>query len=185
MLRINIDQQNAKLALSITDPAISLRRKPAKLEMHTEAAVLEIRQSPGTMVIDQSPCRASYGLKTITQFTGDFAQKGMQAAFEAIGEIAEEGERLARIESGENAIVAIAVENSTDEPVEVVLKSIPRPYIHYYPQPVEYNYRAGQLNVQYQRGDVDLQLNRGVVDITMVQYPSIRMWTTGSVDFSV
>jgi hypothetical protein len=185
MLRINIRQQNAKLELSIKDPAISLRPRAARLELHTEPAVVEIRQPQGTLEIDQSPCRASYGIKKLDQFTRDITAKSRRIVQEAIGKIAADGDRMARIESKENVIKALALEAGRPEPVEVVLQPVAPPHIRYYPRRPEYNVQQGKIAAQYTRGTVDVQLDRGVVNVSMGQYPSIRMWTTGTFDFSV
>lgn len=185
MIRLNIEQQYAKLELSITEPTISIRTQAPQLELHTEPAVVEIRQPQGTLEIDQYPCRASYGFKTITQLNEEFAQAGIKAALEATGKIAADGDRMARIESKENVIVALAKESTAPKPVEVVLMSVPPPIIRYHPRLPEYRVEQGTFNARFQRGTVDVQLQRGTVKGYMAQYPSIRMWTTGTFDLSV
>lgn len=184
MIRLNIEQQYAKIELSITDPTISLRTQAPRLEIDTEAAVVEIRQPKGTLEIDQSPCRASYGYKHLDRFTRDLAQEAKQIALEAIGTKAQEGDRMARIESGEDVIIALAVEATTAEQLEVGIVPIEPPYIRYHPSPPEYQVTPGKVNTNLQRGTVDLQLNRGTVQAAMAQYQSVRMWTTGSFNFS-
>lgn len=184
MLRINIDQQPAKLHLKITDPSITIRTRPARLDIQTEAAVVEIRQPRGILEIDQSPCRASYGFKKLAQQIRDFAQAGKQAALEATAKYAADGDRMARIETGENVIAALAKESTVPKPLEVGIVPVARPYIRYRPQPVEYRVIPGKITGQYQPPAINIQLNRGTVNGYMAQYQSIRLWTTGSVDFS-
>lgn len=88
----------------------------------------------GWFEIDQSPCRASYGLKSTSAWTLELSAAGRQQAMETIARIASQGDRLANIASGENAIVNIAVENSLPkEKGELVWARIDPPVIDYHP----------------------------------------------------
>lgn len=180
MLKLNIMQQPAKLALNITDPFLNIRTTPPRIQLETEPAIVEIHRTEGKLEIDQYPCRYSIGLKNNADFSYDFAQEGKQAVLVAIGEIAAEGDRLARIESKENAIANIATESNFPSPLEIVWARVAPPDIHYQPGKVEFNPIHGKVNLDLKQGTVDLELQRGEVKGQITQYQNIRFWTTKS-----
>ncbi len=186
MLFLNIATQPAKIHIQTTPPQIQLKTTRPALIMDTEPAIVEIRSPKGKLEIDQTPCRYSYGIKNNTDFSRDNAQTGYQAALEAIARIAQEGDRMAAIESHEDAIINMAIEANIAEPLDVTLARIANPDIRYTPQPVEYNPTPGKLNIQVEMGTVDNQLQRGKVDITVADYGSVKFWTSeGKPDFDV
>lgn len=180
MLRLNIEQTHAKLELDIKHPFLEIQTTPPKIQLDTQAAVVEIRQGQGTLEIDQYPSRASYGYKNMDDRTREIVQEAQRIALEVVGRITEEGNRMGRIESGENAIAAIAEERYNEPPLDVTLSPIAAPIIRYTPKPVEYNVIPAKLDLTLQRGTVDLHLQRGTVTGRLNPYNSIRMWTTGS-----
>jgi len=184
MLRLNIEQQPARLELSITNPSLTMHSQAPRLEIETEAAVVEIRQPRGRLEIDQYPCRASYGLKNLEDRIREWAEAGRQTALETIAKIAQDGDRMARIYTKEDVIVNLAKESTVAEQLEVGIVPIAPPIIRYQVNPPEYWVTPAESNMQYYPGTVDLQLNRGRVDAAMAQYQSIRFWTTGTRDFS-
>ena len=184
MLRLNIEQQPAKLALAITNASLTMRTQRPRLEMETKAAVVEIRQPRGRLEIDQYPCRAAYGLKTLTDRTRDMVKAAHRAALEAIAKTAADGDRMAHIEKEKNVIAKLAAEASVAEQLEVGLVPIPPPEIRYHIRPPEYQVTPASVNIRYYPGKLNEQYNRGAVNVSLAQYQSIRMWTTGTLDFS-
>lgn len=171
-------QQPAKLELNISDPILNIRTKQPKINLSTEPAVVEIRRIDGKMEIDQYPSRYSIGYKNMADFSRDNAQDAMQIILETIGNIAAEGDRLARIESKENAIANISSERSIQEPLDIVWARTNSPKIHFQPGRVEFNPIRGKLNLTLDRGTVDLDLQRGEVRGQITQYQNVRFWTT-------
>lgn len=84
----------------------------------------------GILTIDQTPCRASYGLLTPSALLTDLVRRQRAAVMENIGNYAATGDRLARIENPANRIESIAAERN-DEPLTVGLKNIDRPVIRF------------------------------------------------------
>lgn len=178
MLRLNIATQPIKVSITSQPARLELRPTAAKLAMQTTSAVVEIHQSRGQLSIDQSPCRASYGIKNWSEFSRDNAAAGKQAALEAVGRIAAEGDRLASIETGENAVAAIARDRMAYDWPEVVIAPIAPPEIYYEPRPPEFNPLPGKVTYSVQPGKVEGDYQPASVDLRVLQYPSIRMWTT-------
>ncbi len=180
MLRLNISQESAQIAITTRNASPNLTTTPPKLNMETEPAIVEISQPNGELTIDSTAFRASYGIKTYAQFARDNAEMSHQAVLEGIGRIAGEGDRLARIDTGENAIRNIAADNFIQEAPGITLAPLAAPEISYNARPPQFNPIPGKLSISVEQGTVQNNYQPAEVDISMARYPSIRMWTTGS-----
>lgn len=90
----------------------------------------------GSLQIDQTPCRASYGLLTPSARLEDTANVRYQQFLADVGDIAAEGDRMARAYNRANSIPEIAAEKYiSQQPPEVGLVYIARPIIDYVPAP--------------------------------------------------
>lgn len=185
MLTLNISQQYAKISITSTRADMGLTTTQPKLNIETEPAIVEISQPKGELEIDWEPFRASYGIKNSGQFARDCAELGRQTAFETIGRIAQEGDRMAKIESKEDPMIAMAAESIMQPVPEVVWSHLEPPVIHYTAHQPKYNPIRGHVNTDLKRGRVDMNFQPAKVDIRMAQYQSIKMWVTdNSVDIS-
>lgn len=177
MLQINISTQPIRLDYTIQNAKLNLQSTPAKLQMETMAATLEIRQPRGELTIDSTPCRYSIGLKNNTDLARDNAALARQAVMNGIARIAQEGTQYARIESKSNAIADIAANSGFSEVPGITLAHIEAPDISYQANPVQFNPTAGKVNFTVQPGTVEGDYQPGSVDIRVIQYPSIQFST--------
>lgn len=180
MIRLQWETQSARMEISSKAARLDLRSPKAKLLIDTEAAKLEIRQPVGILEIDGTARRASLGLKTSTQFAMDIAALGKNTVLETIGRIAQNGDRLARIQSGENAVVEIAADAAAKGPLEITLAPLAPPEIRYTMRKPEITVTPVKPQIEAEPSPVEAQGTPGNVDIRMTQYASIRFWTTGS-----
>ena len=183
MLRLNISTQPIALSTSIQEPQINLKTTLPAIQLDTEAAKIEISSAQGELSIDQTPCRESIGIKTVSTFTRDYAQEGKNAVLAGIGRMANEGDQLANISnSGGDAIVNLAIAHVTPAKGEVSLGWIDNPIISYQPQAPTITASDPSLNLQLNRGKVENDFQWGTVNFQVTQYPKVTMWTTGSID---
>lgn len=183
---LNVATQPAKLEVATQNTVLQLTTTAPQVELSTAAAKLEIHQAQGAMSIDQSPCRASYGFKSPLEFARDIANEGMRDCAEGIGRRAQQGDRLASIETHENAVVNMAAESGMDKTSEITWAHIDSPDVSYNMTPADIQFSPGELNVNLKRGTVENNSQRGSVDVRVAQYASIRMWTTeNKVDLSL
>lgn len=180
MIQLHSASQSARMEITSQPAVLELKSPRAKLSIETEAAKLEIHQPAGILEIDGTANRASIGLKTPTQFARDIAELGKNTVMETTAQIARNGDRMARIQSGENAVVEIAAEESADKPLAVTLAPLAPPEIHYMVQKPEITLISVKPQIQAEPSPVQAQVILGKVDIRMAQYASIRFWTTGS-----
>ncbi|HWR06979.1 DUF6470 family protein [Sporomusa sp.] len=178
MIRLNISQQDAKIEITTERSYLGIKTTPPVMTMESQAATLEIRQPRGELEIDYTPLRASYGIKDPAEFSRDCAEYGRQAGLEAVGRIAQEGDRMAAIESGEAAIPNIAADTNSPPAPEITWAHLEKPIVNYIVHPPEFTFVAGHLTINVQPGTVDCDYHPGTINLRVVQYPSIRMWTT-------
>ncbi|NLD49166.1 MAG: hypothetical protein GX660_18555 [Clostridiaceae bacterium] len=105
------------LTISQTYAKIGIETTPARLDMSTRLAKLELKQKPAKVnietelpkvLIDQHEAFESTGLKNALEITREAAQRGMESALQYTGKVAEDGDTLAAIENGYDAIASIA-----------------------------------------------------------------------------
>jgi hypothetical protein len=186
MLFLNVSTQPTKLEFTTQQPVLSLKTTPPKIQVSTEAATLEIHQQQGTLEIDQSPCRASYGLLDQIGFTQRNAQEGMRMAQEGVGRVVEEGNRLAGIDSHENALANIAMESTLETTGELTWARVADPIINYRPNPPDIRSTPGKVTINSQPAIVENNSHRGTIEGRVAQHYSMRMWTTeNKIDMSV
>ncbi|MPM21314.1 hypothetical protein SDC9_67758 [bioreactor metagenome] len=178
MLCLNIRQTPAQVAITTQNSRLQLRTTQAELEMQSSPATLEIRQAKGEFEMDFTQFRYSIGIKNLQDFSRDFAQEGKQAALEAIGKIVADGNRLARIESGENAVVNMAADSVFSPEGQLEWTKIEPPSINYRYDSAKIDVIQGKLDINVNRGTVENLTQLGNVDIQMKQYQSVKFWTT-------
>jgi hypothetical protein len=91
-------------------------------------------RSIGVLQIDQTPCRASYGLYTPSEFLRQTTARQKQTVSGNIAEIVADGNRMRRFDKPGNSIPEMAAEAYLSEPqLEVALVFVDRPIISYTP----------------------------------------------------
>jgi len=128
LARLEIRQTFARLGLETTRPVQEIAQPKPDLGLTQRPARLTIERVPGRLVIDQSQAWAASGLKDPLTLARDIAAEGRAAALEGIARIAEEGDRMQAIESGENAIATIATEKALPPPADFTITLMPPPF---------------------------------------------------------
>ncbi len=138
-------------------PAVKLQlaSRPPKIEVHSQPAKVEIANRSGVLEINAKDSRASYGIYTVAEFSRRAARQAKQRTLAAIGTIAAEGDRLMRIETGENVVPAIAAEHNAEPVPEITWGYVTRPSIRYTPQPVSYQVQPHQVDIKVESGVVE------------------------------
>ncbi|MDI3281004.1 MAG: DUF6470 family protein [Bacillota bacterium] len=121
---------------------------PPRVEIRQERAQLELEREPLRLSIDQRQTFKEIGLYTIWMRMDELVQQGREAALEGIGRWSAEGDRLMRIESGENAIAAIAAE-SWPAPPETNVALVPQ-------TPPQIRVEGGRLRVEVRPAKLEI-----------------------------
>jgi hypothetical protein len=178
LLRLNLETQPIKLNYSIKNAAYEAHSTPAALNMHTQPVIVEIKQPQGELSIDSRPFYASLQIYDSATFARKNAELGKETALETIGKIAEEGDRLGKIESGENAVANIAKDKLLTPPPDVTFAPLNPPSVTYKANPPEFHVIPARVDVDYIPGKFDVTYQPGSFSLHITQYPSIKMWTS-------
>jgi len=179
---LRIEQTYARIGLQIERAQLSIQQPKADIRMHQELPRLEIEKTPLQIQIDQQDCWNEVGLMDYRTLTGDNAKRAKQIAWEAIGKIAEEGNRLARIEDGGNPIVEMAVEISNPPPVDFNIDLIPksRPKIDFIGGELHFHPVEGQVHLEVIPNKPIIEATQPKVTAYMLQWPSINIEYLGN-----
>ncbi|NPV27621.1 MAG: hypothetical protein HPY81_09345 [Firmicutes bacterium] len=185
---LRIDQIWGRLGLELTAPFLQIAVTHHRFAVNHTQPVLSVRPDRLELDIDTTAAREDLGLYDPNRFWHAWAAQGAAVAVEATAKIAEEGDRLAAIETGEtDAIANIARENTTpDDEFDVGLVPQHPPEIRWREVPGEQHYAPGEVTVDLKPGCVDVELRRGVVRGYLRQPPVLEIrYVGGNVDVRV
>jgi hypothetical protein len=109
---LSISRTDIKLGFESTPARLEMESRAARLDFRQNNAKLEIQRDPPRVLIDQYQCFAEAGLKNNYDLLKDVSMRAYQHIMEHIGQIAEDGRRLAAIEKGGNPIAEIAARDA-------------------------------------------------------------------------
>ncbi|MCL6577620.1 DUF6470 family protein [Kyrpidia sp.] len=175
--QIQLVQTFASIGLNRIPERLVITSPPAELNMHQEMPRALIEWIPGRLEIDQSEAFAQAGLMPVGEWMRQQVDEARQAVLEAIGEIAQWGDRFSHIEQGGNPIVDWA-RRYEDRRVETNFALVPQPLS------VHFQYTPGRVIIQVQPGRVvvdpvihrpEITFSPGEVQVYMQRYPSLRI----------
>lgn len=180
---IRMESKFAQLGLQINKPVQEIKQPKADLNLRQVPATLSIEPARTTLRIDSSQARANIGIMTSTQFSESCATYGKEKAMQAIAEKSQEGDRLMRIYTKENAIASIGREKglraleggytppaaSADEGVDVSIEF----------KPAEINVQRNGMKMDPVLNPPQLSYIPGKVEPYMIQYNSLKIEVVG------
>lgn len=181
--QLRMESTFARLGLNINKPVQEIRQPTAEMNLSQVPAKLDIEQARLELSIDSSQARANIGIMTSTQFSESNAAYGKQKAMQAIAEKSQEGDRLMRIYTKENAIAAIGREKGLR-----VLEGGYRPPTASADEGVDIHIQLKPVVVQVQRNGMtmnpvtkppELSYTPGKVEPYMIQYNSLKIDVVG------
>ena len=174
-----------QLKITTTRAQIALEHIPSDLKMTTEVPVLpletqlpetEIRKTPDHLDIDLAQVWAEIGLKSRHYFDRHYRDLSRQAADAGTRRLAQEGDRLARLEQDNRAIANIARENLTDSAeINVALWPSRPPNIDYIPGKLKVKVKPGGLKSDYRPASVRFSFIWGKIAVYLAQKPEIHI----------
>lgn len=181
--QLRMESTFARLGLNINKPVQEIRQPAAEMNLSQVPAKLEIEQARLELSIDSSQARANIGIMTSTQFSDSNAAYGKQKAMLAIAEKSQEGDRMMRIYTKENAIAAIGRERglrvleggyippaaSEDEGVDIQIQL----------KPVVIQVQRNGMTIKPETKPPELSYKPGKVEPYMIQYNSLKIDVVG------
>lgn len=174
------------LSITSTPARIGMQTTNAKLELHspkgeqsitTTKPQIKINGSFPTIQIEKSQTNYEYGVRTSLEILEEGASLGKQSAYQAIGRIVSDGNRLKDIRIRvPAAIPELAMQNSQPKPVSVNIGTvgISRPKTEVVGG-YEIDFEPGTVNAEYTPRKVEGNYTAGKVEVYMQQYPDINI----------
>lgn len=165
--QIRLQQTYAQIGLRTRQPTQEIQQVPADLSIKQVPAVMTIDRQPSRLEINQDQAWNELNLKSTPVFSEDMAEFSKQEGFEAIAEIAQEGDQFAAIEKKSDVIVAIATEKGSPPPQEFNIVFIPS---------------YGSVKINYVPTELHIDWKQGGVEINSTQHIPIHQYTPGKTE---
>lgn len=174
---------DAKIAMDTIPARLEIRQPKAEMYQRQPHGILEIESRNVEVLIDNYPTRYDLGFRNMRDLAREWAARGRQAALKAIGQYAEDGDRLRQFHIPGNTIELIAVERAKNEPREIGLKPVRGPEFTVIPPELSIRYTAQEPELIVHPKRPEFNYFRGDVVIKMVQYPRVEIeWVGRQVD---
>lgn len=182
--QFRMESSFAQLGLNVTKATHEIRQPQAEMNLRQQPAELIIEQARTELQIDSSQARANIGIMTSMQFSDSAASYGRQKAMQAIAEKSQEGDRMMRIHTKENAIAAIGkergmrvLENSYTPPASSGDEGVD---INIQLKPVVINVKRNGMSMNPVIRPPEFTYIAGKVEPYMLQYNSLKIDVVGS-----
>ncbi|WEG11250.1 DUF6470 family protein [Pullulanibacillus sp. KACC 23026] len=175
--QIRLQQTYAQIGLRITQPVMEIEQQPADLSIKQTPAQMDITKTPSHLEIDQEEAWEQLGFKPLSVLTRDAAEDAKQAAVEAVGEIAQEGDQLAHIENKSNTVAAIVSSKANPAPSDSGNGFIPTSElvkINYTPSELHINWKLGETEINVTPHLVKINYTAGKTEVYLRQQPQLK-----------
>ncbi|WP_129723364.1 DUF6470 family protein [Xylanivirga thermophila] len=179
---IRITQVYGQIGIRTQRAWMDIRQEPPRADISQPKADMDIRVKQPKIHIDQTQCFAEKGLKPALQLAHDYYDECYESGVEAIGDIAEAGDRMMRIEEGRDPIVDLAFESmfKYEGDLNLVCAPTSRPKIELEEGETNIRITPRPADIQwYVHTTADIKATRHKVDIYMERWPDIKVEYVG------
>lgn len=186
---LKITTRHGLIGMNTTQGKMNIDYGKSNFRMETKNPKIDMNITQPKVMIDQTKPLAEIGIKKISDFIKTNAGEGKAVCSKGIARIVQQGNELARIETGNNAISSQARYNAFDQyKKEVNIDFIPksRPKVDLKEGKVDINLEKGEVSVQSKPQDVNLNYNAAKVEVYIRQNPFIDIEYIGNhLDFKI
>lgn len=177
MPTIQIRQQYARIGIDADPAVLEMRQPKATLEITTERPGLSVQSRKGNLSIDQSKAWDALAIGGNLEMMQQIYSEVKNIVLQTIGRIVTDGNRMAAIHEGTNAIAELARERSLDmfEFDFAGPASYDNVDITYTANKPEIRVIPGTVNIQVQPHKPEINARRGKLDIYMLQYNKVEI----------
>lgn len=178
MPQIRLESTPAKIELRTQNAMMEMEQPPADISIEQPAAEMDIDRRPSMLSIDQTKAREDMDLKHISKRIEEAAQLGYQDWLNGLARVSQDGDELMMIENGGNAIAEQAKRNGETPIYEFNIGWIPSAggvQIKYDPGKLNVNWKANKPVIDIKANKPSMQYTAGKVDIDMKQYASLKV----------
>lgn len=165
--QIRLQQTYAQIGLRTNQPVQEIQQVPAEMSIKQVPSEMTIEHHPSSLNINQDQAWNELNRKQPSVFSADMAEFARNEGYEAISEIAEEGDQLAKIENKGDAIVSIANEKACPPPANFNIAFIPS---------------YGSVQIRYNPSEIHVDWKRGGIELEATQPETIHNYTPGKTE---
>jgi len=175
--QIQIRQEYAKLGIDADIGMQDIKQPTATFELTTERPKLDIHSEKGTLYIDSSKAWDALGHGPALETMSRIYSRAHEVVMQGIAKIVEDGNRMAAIQNGRNAIADIAKEKGAEffEFEFMGDASVNNVDMHYEPGKLDIKVEEGKVSLNTHPNPPEINYTRGKLDIYMMQYPKVEI----------
>jgi hypothetical protein len=167
---LDIRQTFIRMGFDIQRPSYTFEPANSNVEIEQKPAEMILNPIPSRLTIDQSQCWADMDLKSAFQRISEAASDGQQAALEYVGKTAEDGARMAAIETGENVFQNLAREAHVAPQHSFQFGNIPGNF---------------SLHMQFTPGELNMDWQLGGAHINVQTTPAHQRYEMGNISYYI
>lgn len=181
---IEIKSIPMSIELKINKATYELASGDASVEITRDNGGLQMKIQPTKLNIDTFEARNSTPFKSTMRSNAEFANKGIQAAYEATANYAREGNMLLDIHVNDNIITDIAYQRvnremmskqfnlgfTPSEPIE----------IEFTPHDLYIKYEMDKLNFDWKLNRPEMEFTPGNIELVIKEYARVELEYVGS-----
>lgn len=182
LAKIQIHTVRAETGLQINRPAMSVRQRPADLQLKQELiGSFRLSTTASKLYIDQTEAFADADLKGPLRRSREAVTKAHQNVMEYVAKTARQGERMKRIENGGNVLADIARENGERKQFSYNVANVPKNAFR-----VKFDYVPSEVHVQIDWPDPNIRVKRNEPEIQIPKWQTnAYLKQKNSIHFSV
>ncbi len=176
---LEITNTPARYEYEVMRAKLQISQEKPKVDRKVSRATLNMKRQAGRFEMNTVRRRSDMGQKEILDRAGYEADRGRQAATEAIGNYVELGNQTVNQHKGANipdALWSQAVQHSKGDLVLMPLSPIE---IQYIPASLATNYVPGEMSANWNVGRARLDFVPGSFSVNITQYASVNIEYTG------
>lgn len=182
LLRLSIHQTFGQIGMESNPGTQTMQTEAGQMTIQSHPAALDFESQKGELQIDSSAAWDALGKGSYIRWANMIYSQIPNIALQAIARIVEDGNRLAAIAGGGNALADLAGEAMNDRPKleyvgEASFLNVKISYAPHHietriePQPTQIDYTPAKVNVQYQAGRVNIyERQKNKIDIEVSNY---------------
>lgn len=172
------------IEMKINKATYELASGNASVEITRDKGNLQMKVQPAKLNIDTFEARNSTPFKSTMKSNKEFADKGVQAAYEATANFAKEGNMLLDIHVKDNILTDIAYRRFNSE---IMSKQFNIGFTPSEPIDIEFNphdlyikYEMDKLNFDWKLNRPDMEFTPGDIEIIIKEYARVELEYVGS-----
>ena len=176
--KLNITQQAGLIGINTRPGQLSIKQPKADLNIQQPPADLKFERKPSKLTIDQSQVWKELNIIGPLESTKQNAEEGEKKVLEGMAKVANEGDRLMRIENGGDQIPEIAKQNIFKEYQPIQMEWIPSNFavkFKYEPGEVNINAKANKPIIEANANSPIIQYEKSEMNIYLEQEPYIEI----------